>query len=278
LELKMSEIKNVEYTPYGESWVEKSSDDYTNMLPYRFTAKELDEETGLYYYGARYLNPRTSRWISSDPAGFELINPAQRGFSISGLNWYAYTSNNPIMFTDPTGMEEEESSKNIIQNFLDNRQAQQQEYVDKLSENLDAWEGRDSERGLGGKIIASITDPKPPALRIDGEVVPVEGGTLPFISGPAGGSGAIRTGGKIARWASNFGMKAGRYGKQLYSPFSGKFTTISKLFKETSLTRGGQFTAGVAFGIGGDELAPGVQSPSFKAGIIVGKIIGTMSQ
>ena len=34
----------------------------------RFTAKELDDETGLYYYGARYLNPRTSRWISTDPA------------------------------------------------------------------------------------------------------------------------------------------------------------------------------------------------------------------
>jgi len=73
----------------------------------RFTAKELDEETGLYYYGARYLNPRTSRWISSDPAGFELINPEQRDFSVSGLNWYAYTSNNPVNYTDPTGMEED---------------------------------------------------------------------------------------------------------------------------------------------------------------------------
>ena len=37
-------------------------------LPFKFTGKERDEETGLYYYGARYLDPRTSRWLSTDPA------------------------------------------------------------------------------------------------------------------------------------------------------------------------------------------------------------------
>ncbi len=37
-------------------------------LPYKFTGKELDEETGLYYYGARYLDQKTSRWLSTDPA------------------------------------------------------------------------------------------------------------------------------------------------------------------------------------------------------------------
>jgi len=31
-------------------------------LPYKFNGKELDEETGLYYYGARYMNPVTSIW------------------------------------------------------------------------------------------------------------------------------------------------------------------------------------------------------------------------
>ncbi len=104
MELKMSEIKNVEYTPYGETWIEKSSD-ISNMLPYKFTAKELDEETGLYYFGARYLNPRTSRWISSDPAGVDLVNPNRDGFSfIESQNWYSYVGNNPIKYIDPTGM------------------------------------------------------------------------------------------------------------------------------------------------------------------------------
>ena len=47
-----------------------------HFLPYRFTAKELDEETGLYYYGARYLDPKYSRWLSTDPALGEYIPKA----------------------------------------------------------------------------------------------------------------------------------------------------------------------------------------------------------
>ena len=114
----MSETPNVEYTPYGETWIEKT-DDLFDMLPYRFTAKELDEETGLYYYGARYLNPRTSRWISSDPAGFELINPNRNGFNfIESQNWYSYVSNNPIKYLDPTGFEAILFATTTMQNQL----------------------------------------------------------------------------------------------------------------------------------------------------------------
>jgi len=66
---------------------------------------------GLYYYGARYYEPTTSRWMSPDPAGFGLINPTgsdgelRAGYSvIEALNWYAYVSNNPVKYVDPTGM------------------------------------------------------------------------------------------------------------------------------------------------------------------------------
>lgn len=97
--------EHIEYTPYGELWEEQKSDVF-DRIPFRFTGKELDDETALYYYGARYLDPRTSRWISSDPAGFDLINPNDNpSLLISGLNWYSYTENNPIRYTDPTGME-----------------------------------------------------------------------------------------------------------------------------------------------------------------------------
>ena len=48
-----NEYQRLEYTPYGETWVEKTSNTGLEYLPYKFTAKELDEETGLYYYGAR---------------------------------------------------------------------------------------------------------------------------------------------------------------------------------------------------------------------------------
>ena len=114
----MSETPNVEYTPYGETWIEKS-DDYSNMLPYKFTAKELDDETGLYYYGARYLNPRTSRWISTDPALEDYLPvppvddkankhnknlPGMGGvFNPVNLNLYHYAGNNPVKFIDPDG-------------------------------------------------------------------------------------------------------------------------------------------------------------------------------
>ncbi|NIV10723.1 MAG: hypothetical protein GWN62_05360, partial [Aliifodinibius sp.] len=39
----------------------------SQRIPYLYTSKELDEETGLYYYGARYYDPRTSVWQSADP-------------------------------------------------------------------------------------------------------------------------------------------------------------------------------------------------------------------
>jgi hypothetical protein len=88
-------------------------------LPYRFTGKEQDEETGFYYYGARYLDPRTSRWISGDPALGEYIPgapvndevrkqnqnlPGGGGiFNLVNLHVYHYAGNNPVKYTDPDG-------------------------------------------------------------------------------------------------------------------------------------------------------------------------------
>ena len=52
------------YLPYGELLVDEHSS--SADLPYKFNGKELDEETGLYYYGARYMNPVTSMWYGVD--------------------------------------------------------------------------------------------------------------------------------------------------------------------------------------------------------------------
>ena len=70
-----NEYQRIEYTPYGELWVEKKTtkEEGLRYLPYKFTAKEQDEETGLYYYGARYLDAKYSRWMSADPAVGEYI-------------------------------------------------------------------------------------------------------------------------------------------------------------------------------------------------------------
>ena len=53
------------YLPYGELLVDKHSS--SEELPYKFNGKQVDEETGLYYYDARYLNPMTSLWYGVDP-------------------------------------------------------------------------------------------------------------------------------------------------------------------------------------------------------------------
>jgi hypothetical protein len=92
------------------------------MLPFRFTGKELDEETGLYYYGARYLDPRVSRWLSTDPAMGDYIPEApadeearRRNGNLPGqggiYNWvnlhaYHYAGNNPVKYVDPDGRED----------------------------------------------------------------------------------------------------------------------------------------------------------------------------
>lgn len=64
------------------------------QTPYKFNGKELDEETGLYYYGARYYDPRISIWYSIDPLAEKYPN----------VSPYAYCLNNPVRFIDPTGM------------------------------------------------------------------------------------------------------------------------------------------------------------------------------
>ena len=63
--------ERIEYTPWGETWIDNSS--LTWNKPYKFTGKKKDEETGLYYYGARYYDPKYSRWLSTDPTLGEYI-------------------------------------------------------------------------------------------------------------------------------------------------------------------------------------------------------------
>ena len=61
---------------------------------YAFTGREWDPETGLYYYRARYYDPKIGRFISEDPIGF-----------LAGVNFYGYTFNNPARFIDPSGLD-----------------------------------------------------------------------------------------------------------------------------------------------------------------------------
>jgi RHS repeat-associated protein len=115
------EYERIEYTPYGELWIEKASAASNIDIPYRFTGKERDSETSLYYFGARYLDARVSRWLSSDPALGEYIPgapindevkkkngelPGMGGvFNTVNLHLYHYSANNPVKYVDVDGRE-----------------------------------------------------------------------------------------------------------------------------------------------------------------------------
>ena len=79
------------YLPYGELLVDEHSS--SEDLPYKFNGKEMDEETGLYYYGARYMDPKISLWYGSDPLSEEYEN----------VSTFVYCHGNPICLFDPDG-------------------------------------------------------------------------------------------------------------------------------------------------------------------------------
>jgi RHS repeat-associated protein len=83
--------QHLEYFAFGETFVEEQGN--TDKLPYKFNGKELDEETGLYYYGARYMEPQISIMLSVD----------RYAEKYPGMSSYSYVGNNPINYTDPTG-------------------------------------------------------------------------------------------------------------------------------------------------------------------------------
>lgn len=64
---------------------------------YSFTGREIDPESGLMFYRARYYSPELGRFMQRDPHPGALADPG------TVTNAYAYVSNNPNSFTDPSG-------------------------------------------------------------------------------------------------------------------------------------------------------------------------------
>jgi RHS repeat-associated protein len=95
--------------------------------PYKFTGKELDDITGLYYFGARYYDPRISLWMSVDPMAEKY----------PGWSAYRYGFNNPISYIDQFGLFESKADakayakKHGIKTGLFSR--------NKIVNNLDYW-------------------------------------------------------------------------------------------------------------------------------------------
>ena len=79
------------YLPYGELLVDEHSS--SEELPYKFNGKQFDDETGLYYYGARYMNPVASIWYGVDPLVEKYLN----------IGSYVYCAGNPVKLKDTDG-------------------------------------------------------------------------------------------------------------------------------------------------------------------------------
>jgi len=80
-----------EYGPFGE--LIRATGPMAKVNPFRFSTKHQDEETGLVYYGYRYYDPGTGRWVSRDPIA-----------ELGGLNLYGFALNDPVEYVDKLGM------------------------------------------------------------------------------------------------------------------------------------------------------------------------------
>ncbi len=105
-------VQHIEYVPFGEVFIEERNNTWNT--PYLFNAKEYDEETGMYYYGARYYDPRISLWMSVDRFAEKYPNSTP----------YAYCLGNPLKFTDINGDTlDVRNSRGAYLFTLDNHQA-----------------------------------------------------------------------------------------------------------------------------------------------------------
>ncbi len=132
-----SVVWRADYLPFGEENI--ISGTLENDL--RFVGKENDKETGLYYFGARYMEAMIGRFIAPDPIGAvdartgnvnqkSLLNP-------QGFNRYTYSLNNPYKYVDPDGRWPERIHSRIIRNAFPNFPRNLQNAIERGSAHVD---------------------------------------------------------------------------------------------------------------------------------------------
>jgi RHS repeat-associated protein len=121
-------VNREEYTPYGET----SFGSFARKR-YRYTGKERDEESRLYYHGARYYAPWLGRWSNPDPAG-----------TTGGINLYQFVRLNPMIYTDKIGLEPDDKLTQDTKAFNDKWKASDEKLTnigEQYTEHVKQYQG-----------------------------------------------------------------------------------------------------------------------------------------
>ncbi len=107
-------IERYNYGDFGQTQITDANGIIINQSQigntFGYTGRRLDNETGYYYYRARYYDPAQGRFLNRDPIGY-----------IAGMNLYAYVGNNPLNWQDPFGLDRSWFDKlaDNLQDFTD---------------------------------------------------------------------------------------------------------------------------------------------------------------
>jgi len=138
-------ISYEEYYPYGStSFQSGRSMAEVKLKRYRYTGKERDEESGLYYHGARYYIPWLCRWSAVDPMESKY----------AGMSGYNYCFNNPVIGNDMNGRDPDEEKKKLKTIFISNKTG---EILGEL-EGFEEPKGGEVTDATSGLSIRSIAD------------------------------------------------------------------------------------------------------------------------
>ncbi len=91
-------VGKYEYSAYGKCTITQNVNNIATINPFRFKCYYYDEESGMYYCHTRYFVPEWGRWLNADNPNFLQFD------NINGLNLFAYCNNNPVMYSDPSGL------------------------------------------------------------------------------------------------------------------------------------------------------------------------------
>ncbi len=91
-------VMDQDYMPFGGDLPEVGQTEVLDEEAegYKYTGQKEVASIGLYYYGARYYDPKIGRFITEDSWPGEMVNPQSQ-------NLYVYVMNNPLRYVDPTG-------------------------------------------------------------------------------------------------------------------------------------------------------------------------------